>query len=168
MNTSGKSVQPYAETWLKNLRQIERCTWCGDDTERLHKDGLCSACKRREVHASTVKKATEMMPPTVTDFDRRQQMRELRIAETMVDLCKQDGEELNLILNEEIFGSINLEESLNCVAYAVCHQRDFYNDYATGLGWALSRDQCRILAYLLWKATLVNRKRRRRAMVASH
>lgn len=37
--------EPFAETWIRILRNIARCDWCGADGNK-HSSGLCDHCDR--------------------------------------------------------------------------------------------------------------------------
>jgi hypothetical protein len=156
--------RPYAEQWLEQLRNMERCAWCGQDEKRLNRDKLCAACIRTERYAAKVRKETEAIPSTATQHERWKQTRELRIAEKMTEICQGDGEWMETILNGDIFNVVDLEGSLSDAAFAVCHQRNFFHGSASQLALTFTPEQRRILAYLLWKPRLADRKRRRMQM----
>jgi hypothetical protein len=158
--------RPYAEQWLEQLRAMERCAWCGEDEKPLNREKLCSACMRTRRHAEMMRKRREAIPSTATAHERWEQTRELRIAEKMVEICQGDGQLMETILNGD-FNVVDLEESLSDLAYAVCHQRNFYHGSASQLALTFTPEQRRILAYHLWKPRLADRKRRRMQM-ATH
>jgi hypothetical protein len=157
----------YAEQWLDQLRGIPRCAWCGEDGKPLNKEKLCAACRRTRRHTAKVKKKTEAIPPTATDHERWERNHELRIAKKMVEICQGDGQLMETILDGDIFDVADLEKSLSDIAYTVCHQRDFFHGNASQLALTFTAEQRRILAYLLWKPRLADRKRRRLRM-ATH
>lgn len=156
--------RPYAEQWLEQLRNMERCAWCGEHEKPLNREKLCAACVRTRRHAAKAKRETEAMPATATDHERWKQTRELRIAEKMIEICKGDGEHMEIILNGDLFDVVALEESLSDAAYAVCHQRNCFHGSASQLALTFTPEQRRILAYLFWKPRLADRKRRRMQM----
>jgi hypothetical protein len=158
--------RPYAEQWLEQLRGMQRCAWCGEDKKPLNREKLCAACLRTRRYAATVRKGTEAIPSRATDHERWKQTRELRIAERMVEICQGDGQRMETILNGDIFDVVDLEQSLSGVAYAVCHQRNFFHGKASQLALTFTPEQRRILAYLLSKPILADRKRRRMQMAA--
>jgi hypothetical protein len=154
-------TRPYAEQWLEQLRDIPRCAWCGEDTKRLSRGKLCDACLRTRRHAAKMRREAQAIPGTATAHERWEQNLELRIAEKMVEMCQDDGQLMETILSDETFNVVDLEEALSNAAYAVCHQRDFFHGKATQLAWTFTPEQRRVLAYLLWKPKLADRKRRR-------
>jgi hypothetical protein len=162
-----KWTRPYAEQWLEQLRDMPRCAWCGEDAKPLNREKLCDACLRTRRHAAKMRKKAEAIPVTATAHERWEQMLELRIAEKAVEICQGDGELMEIILNDDIFDVVDLEESLSDVAYAVCHQRKFFHGKAPLLALTFTPEQRRILAYLLWKPILADRKRRRTQMATS-
>ena len=159
--------QPYAEQLLEQLRSMERCAWCGEDENPLNREKLCAACIRTRRYAAKVRKETEAIPSTATRHERWKQTRELRIAEKMMEICQGDGLHMGTILNGDLFDVVALEESLSDAAYAVCHQRNFFHGSASQLALTFTPEQRRILAYLLWRPRLADRKRRRMQM-ATH
>jgi hypothetical protein len=158
--------RPYAEQWLESIRNIERCVWCGEDEKPLNRKKLCAACVRTRKYAALMKKKLEALPPTATDHELWKQSHELRIAEKMVEICQGDGQLMETILTGEIFDAVDLERSLDFVAFAVCHQSEFFHGKASQLAFTFTLEQRRILAYLLWKPRLVDRKRQRMRMAA--
>jgi hypothetical protein len=156
--------RPYAEQWLEQLRNMERCAWCGEDEKLLNREKLCAACVRTRRHAAKAKKETEATPTTATEHERWRQTRELRIAEKMMEICQGDGQHMETILNGDLFDVVALEGSLSDAAYAVCHQRNFFHGSASQLALTFTPEQRRILGYLLWKPRLVDQKRRRMQM----
>jgi hypothetical protein len=168
MDSAQEWNRPYAEQWLQQQRDQERCKWCGEGDKPLNREQLCAACKRTQRYATKVKKETEGISSTASDHDRWKQTRELRIAEKMEEICKADGELLKTILgDDDLFDVVDLEQAFSAAAFAVCHERGFYHGLANHLALTFTPEQRRILAYLLWKPTLVDRKRRR-MMMASH
>jgi hypothetical protein len=159
--------RPQAEQWLEQLRNMVRCAWCGEDEKPLNREKLCAACIRTRQNAAKMKSETEAISATGTDHQRWRQARELRIAEKMIEICQGDGEHMETILSGDLFDVVTLEKSLSEVAFSVCHQRNFYHGSATQLALTFTPDQRRILAYLLWKPELVDRKRRRMQMATS-
>ena len=113
-----------------------------------------------------MRKKLEAIPSTATDHERWEQKRELRIAEKMLEICQGDGQLMDTILNGEIFDVVDLEGALTSVADAVCHKRNFFHGIASQLALTFTPEQRRILAYLLWKPRLVDRKRGRKQMAA--
>lgn len=157
--------RPYAEQWLEQLRSMQRCAWCGEDEKPLtRREKLCAACIRTRKYAASRRKKLEVIPSAATDHERWEQKREWRIAEKMLEICQGDGQLMDTILNGEIFDVVDLERSLSDAAYAVCHQTDFFHGIASQLALAFTSEQRRILAYLLWKPRLADRKRRRKQM----
>jgi hypothetical protein len=161
MDATEKWNVPFAEEWLGQIRDAERCKWCGEGDKPINRARFCAACKRTQRYAATVRKETGALPDTATDHERWKQNRELQVAEMMEELCKADGEQLSTILHGDLYDAANLERLFNRAAYAICQQREFYGHNATQLGMTFSSDQRRILAYLLWTATLADHKRRR-------
>jgi hypothetical protein len=158
--------RPYAEQWLERLRGMERCAWCGEDENKkpLNRDKLCSACLRTKRYAARLRKRAKAILPLATEHERRERTHELRIAGKMADICQWEGEQMETILNSDAFDVVDLEQSLNRVASAVCHRRDFFHGKANELASTFTPAQRRILAYLLWKPILADRKRRHKQM----
>lgn len=151
----------YAEEWLEELQCMERCIWCGEDEKPLNQEKLCDACLRTRRRAAKVRQEAEAISPTATDHERWKRTHELRIAEKMVEICQLDGKQMQNILNSDVFDAVSLEKSLCDIARYVCHQRNFFHGKASRLALLLTPKQRRILAYMLWKPRLVDRKRRR-------
>jgi hypothetical protein len=166
-DSTQKWKRPHAEQWLDQLRGLQRCAWCGEDGKTPNREKLCAACVRTRKHAAKMKKELEALPSTATNHERWLKTWELAIAEKEVEICQGDGQLMETILNGDIFDVVDLERSLSDVAYAVCHQREFFHGKASQLALTFTPEQRRILAYLLWKPTLVDRKRRRMQM-ATH
>jgi len=164
MDLTEEPNKPDAEQLVQRLRERERCKWCGEGDKPLDREQMCAACTRTLRYASRVRKETEAMAPTATKHELRKQKRELRIAEAMVELCKGDGEEMDVILSGDSFDVVSLEEAFNHAAYSVCHQRDFHRRSGTALADAFSQEQRRLLAYLLWLPVLADHKRKRMKM----
>ena len=161
-----KRNRQYAEQWLEQIRGMQRCAWCGEDEKSLDRKKLCAACVRTKRYAARLREGAEAIPSLPTEHERRERTRESRIAEKMVEICQGDGEQMETILNGDIFDVVDLEQSLNYVAYAVCHRPNFFRGKASELAPTFAVEQRRILAYLLWKPVLVDRKRRRLQMAA--
>lgn len=168
MDLEERCNQTDAERWLKSLRELERCEWCGEGEKRLNREHLCDACRQRRTYAAKVRKETEAMPSTASEFERWKQTRELRIADKMVELCKSDGATMEAILNSGAFDAVCLERRFSSAAFAICHRENFYHGSANYLTPIFSEEQRRIIAYMLWVPTLVDRKRKRMMMATAH
>jgi hypothetical protein len=168
MDPEERCSQKDAEEWLRSLREIERCEWCGESEKRLNREHLCAACKRTRKYGAKLRKETEAMPSTASKHERWKQTRELRIADKMVELCKSDGIAVETILNRSAFDVVSLERAFSSAALAICHQENFYHGSAIYLTLIFSEEQRRIIAYMLWEPTLVNRKRKRMMMATAH
>lgn len=155
-----------AQEWLETLKSIGRCRWCGVDSKPLNRAGLCGYCVRTKDYIAKVQRDTDALQPTASRHEQWKQERELQIARNMVELCKEDGEQMEYILNGDSFNVFELESTFDEVAYRICHSHLYKLDIATYLGSSFTTVQKRILAYLLWRPILADHKRKRMRMAS--
>jgi hypothetical protein len=167
VSTRDEIDQPNAERWLRQLREQERCAWCGDDDRKLGRERLCDACVRTRRTAARLRKVLYALPRDAHKFDKSTQIWEMRVAERMIELCKLDGRRIDEILNGEVFDAVSVERSFSLAARAISGEKDCYHGIACKLACAFTPEQQRILTYLLWKPQTVLNKRRRWKMAAS-